>query len=87
MVAGEKKELGKVSVGNIITDDMKKKARWAKMRKELLADGFTEKEVDEMLGGGGFSKLAGKVRRMLKASKRRGKRRTKKQLLRDVLDL
>ena len=86
MVAGEKKEYGKLSVGNIITEDMKKQAYKVKRRKELREDGLTEKEIDEMLGGG-FSNLAGKVRRMLKASKRRGKRRTKKQLLRDVLDL
>jgi hypothetical protein len=48
--------------------------------------GFTDKDIAEILSGGGLSNAA-KVRRMLKATKRKGKRRTKKQLLQDVLDL
>ena len=86
MRAGEKKELHKISVGNILSESEKKKGGEDKARKELKKAGFSEKEIDEILGGGGLS-TAAKVRKLLKASKRRGKRRTKKQLLQDVLDL
>ena len=83
--AGEKKDLSKVSVGNIIVKKTKsaaeKKAKQDKEIKDLRAMGFTEKEIEEAYGtkGGSFAK------KLLKASKRKGKRRTKKQLLRDVL--
>ena len=89
MMPGEKKELHKISVGNIFgaADKQKKHdAEMVKWRKELKDEGLTEKEIDKILGGGGFS-LAAKVRKGLKASKRKGKRRTKRQLLQDVLDL
>ena len=91
MVAGEKKEYGKISVGNIHAPseaETKKKheAQEASFRASLKKDGMTDAQIDKILSGGG-SKLAAKVRKMLKASKRRGKRRTKKQLLQDVLDL
>jgi len=89
MKAGEKKELEKISVGNILGEEDKQKAYDADMikwRKELKKDGFTDKEIDEAMSGGRLS-LAAKVRKLLKSSKRRGKRRTKKQLLQDVLDL
>ena len=85
MMPGEKKS-SNISVGNIIAptkvDEEKEKAMYEELRKM----GMSDKEIKDALGGG-FSSLAGKVRRMLKASKRRGKRRTKKQLLQDVLDL
>ena len=89
MKAGEKKELTKISVGNILGEEDKQKAydadtiEWRKKMKKL---GLTDKEIDEAFSGGRLS-LAAKVRKLLKASKRRGKRRTKKQLLQDVLDL
>ena len=85
MQAGEKKDLSKVSVGNIIVKKTKsaaeKKAKQDKEIKDLRAMGFTEKEIEEAYGtkGGSIAK------KLLKASKRKGKRRTKKQLLRDVL--
>ena len=85
MMPGEKKS-SNISGGNIIAptkvDEEKEKAMYEELRKM----GMSDKEIKDALGGG-FSSLAGKVRRMLKASKRRGKRRTKKQLLQDVLDL
>ena len=85
MMPGEKKS-SNISVGNIIAptkvDEEKEKAMYEELRKM----GMSDKEIKDALGGG-FSSLAGKVRRLLKASKRRGKRRTKKQLLQDVLDL
>ena len=92
MVAGEKKEYGKLSVGNIIVPPTGKALKEQHDKSEMLARkqmkdaGFSQEEIDGMFSGGGLS-LAAKVRRRLKASKRRGKRRTKKQLLRDVLDL
>jgi hypothetical protein len=89
MVAGEKKEYGKISVGNIYGAADKKKALSDSMkayRKILEKRGLSKAEIDKMLSGGGSS-IAAKVRKLLKASKRRGKRRTKKQLLQDVLDL
>ena len=89
MVAGEKKEYGKISVGNIYgaADEKKdEEEALANIRKDLKKSGMTDAQIDKILSGGG-SKLAAKVRKMLKASKRRGKRRTKKQLLQDVLDL
>ena len=89
MVAGEKKEYGKISVGNIYGAADKKKALSDSMkayRKILEKRGLSKAEIDKMLSGGG-SRIAAKVRKLLKASKRRGKRRTKKQLLQDVLDL
>ena len=86
MVPGEKKEMQKISVGNIRSEADKKKGGEDKARKEMKKLGFTDKQIDEILSGGG-TKNAAKVRKLLKASKRRGKRRTKRQLLQDVLDL
>jgi len=86
MKAGEKKEMHKISVGNILSEEEKVKGGLEKARKEMRKLGFSDKEIDELLSGGG-SKNAAKVRKLLKASKRRGKRRTKKQLLQDVLDV
>ena len=89
MVAGEKKDYGKVSVGNIQGAADKKKdaeAAEARFRKDLKDEGMTDAQIEKILSGGS-SRLAAKVRKLLKASKRRGKRRTKKQLLQDVLDL
>ena len=85
MLPGEKKS-SKISVGNILGKEERDRDAEAHQRKVMLRMGFTNKEIDDALSGGRLS-LAGKVRRMLKASKRRGKRRTKKQLLQDVLDL
>ena len=83
MKPGEKKDLSKVSVGNIHVPGKKTYEDQWKVMKRM---GFTDEEVKEILSGGGL-KNAAKVRRALKASKRRGKRRTKKKLLQDVLDL
>ena len=83
--AGEKKDLSKVSVGNIIVKKTEsaaeKKKQQEKEFQKLRAMGFSQKEIEEAYGikGGSFAK------KLLKASKRKGKRRTKKQLLRDVL--
>ena len=84
MKPGEKKDLSKISVGNMGYKPPKKS--FAERRKKLKALGFTDEEVDEIFTGGGLANAA-KVRRALKASKRRGKRRTKKQILQDVLDV
>ena len=84
MVPGEKKDLSKISVGNIYP--VGSRAILRKWRKQYRKEGLSEKEIDELLSGGSIA-IAAKVRRLLKASKRRGKRRTKKQLLQDVLDL
>ena len=86
MVPGEKKDLSKISVGNIRTKEEGQKASDANAIKEMKKMGFTDKDIAEILSGGGLSNAA-KVRRMLKATKRKGKRRTKKQLLQDVIDL
>ena len=85
MLPGEQKS-SKISVGNILGKEERDRDAEAHQRKVMLRMGFTNKEIDDALSGGRLS-LAGKVRRMLKASKRRGKRRTKKQLLQDVLEL
>ena len=86
MVPGEKKDLSKISVGNIRTKEEGQKASDANAIKEMKKMGFTDKDIAEILSGGGLSNAA-KVRRMLKATKRKGKRRSKKQLLQDVIDL
>ena len=87
MKPGEKKS-AKVSVGNILDPKSaaSKKEAVERERKLMRGFGFSDKEIDEMLKGGGM-KLSAKVRRTLKATKRRGKRRTKKQILQDVLDV
>ena len=87
MKPGEKKS-AKVSVGNILDPKSaaSKKEAVERERKLMRGFGFSDKEIDEMLKGGSM-KLSAKVRRTLKASKRRGKRRTKKQILQDVLDV
>ena len=88
MMPGEKKS-AKISVGNIVVKNTKvqsKEDSEAAARRVMKGLGMSDAEIDEALSGGRLS-LAGKVRRVLKASKRRGKRRTKKQLLQDVLDL
>jgi hypothetical protein len=86
MVPGEEKDLSKISVGNIRTKEEGQKASDANAIKQMKKMGFTDKDIAEILSGGGLSNAA-KVRRMLKATKRKGKRRTKKQLLQDVIDL
>ena len=49
----------------------------------LAEQGYGE-DIDMVLSGGGLP-MAKKARRLLKANKRSGKRRTKKQLLQDLL--
>ena len=108
MKPGEKKELSKVSVGNIVVQKEEKKAEWeswpflvqtmirrnnkskamVKEIKELREEGYSWKDVREYFKGGslGPTGLRKKVKKRLKASRRGGKRRTKKTLLQDVLD-
>ena len=57
-----------------------------KMFKELLAKGLSEAQIKAVIGDGKPT-LGAKVRKQLKASKRKGKRRTKKQLLQDLIDV
>ena len=56
--------------------------------KELREEGMSWNEVSEYLEGGSFNPigLRKKVKKRLKATRRRGKRRSKKTLLQDVLD-
>ena len=90
MKAGEEKDLSKISVGNILLEQQAptKAADKIELYKSM---GFTAKQIDELMKkkepAGGALKIASQVRKLLKASKRRGKRRTKRQLLQDVLDL
>jgi len=87
MKAGEKVELDKVSVGNIIVEEkVDPGAAYKKMFKELLAKGLSEAQIKAVIGDGKPA-LGAKVRKQLKASKRKGKRRTKKQLLQDLIDV
>ena len=86
MKAGEKKNLAEVLVGNIMTKKQKEDAELQKYIKKWKKEGMTDAEIEALLKGGRMPKAA-KVQRALKASKRKGKRRTKKQLLQDVIDL
>ena len=116
MAAGEKKDLSKVSVGNIMIPSVpvaKKHPDWPKWTRTLLPktvkiieeklkegdDTWSDLEDDYGPIGGSWTtsrrNAAGKpkrksnareVKRRLRATKRRGKRRTKRQLLQDVLD-
>ena len=55
--------------------------------KELKDGGMDWMEIDDYLEGGSFpTGLRRKVKKRLKATRRRGKRRSKKTLLQDVLD-
>lgn len=90
--AGEKKDLSKISVGNIIVAKAKEKSveeEWKVMKdemKELLADGLSQKRINELYKKE-IERLTKLSKKDLDASKRKGKRRTKKQLLQDVLDV
>ena len=90
--AGEKKDLSKISVGNIIVAKAKEKSveeEWKAMKdemKELLADGLSQKRINELYKKE-IERLTKLSKKDLDASKRKGKRRTKKQLLQDVLDV
>ena len=74
----------KVSVGNIVVPKKNPADPLAAERKRLREAGFSEEDINMVLSGGGLP-MAKKARRMLKASKRNGKRRSKKQLLQDLL--
>jgi len=84
MKPGEKPNMSEISVGNIIVP---KKLDIEAERKMFEDMGLSKKEIEELLAMGGALPNAAKVRKYLKATKRRGKRRTKKQLLQDVIDL
>ena len=107
MVAGEKKDLSKISVGNIDVpgSGWKKHPDWPKwtrglpnstvkkIEKELKRDVLDWSDLEDDYGpiGGSWTtskrkRTAKEVKRRLRATKRRGKRRTKRQLLQDVLD-
>ena len=108
MKAGEKKNLSKISVGNIVVPQKAEVTEWDSWPiwaktiirnspnkgkyvieeiRDLRKDGDSWKEIRELLEGGSFpTGLRKKVKKRLKATRRRGKRRSKKTLLQDVLD-
>ena len=110
MKPGEKKDLSKISVGNIVVPKEHKKAEWeswpilvksmirrnkgnriamVKEIKELREEGMSWKEVRDYFKGGSFGPTGLRkknVKKGLQASHRGGTRRSKRLLLRDVLD-
>ena len=114
MRAGEKKDLSRFSVGNIVASKRARKKKgevdmstWPKWAKTVGTDFYDRKSIHQMRRmGESWSDIEGEfeipskkkkrkkgkralleVKRRLKATKRAGKKRTKKDLLQDTLDL
>jgi len=84
MKAGEKEELHKVSVGNIRSGRrVRKLTEKAKenLKQELRELGASDVQLKKLLESAGLAQAN------LRASKRKGKKRSKKEILQDVLDV
>mgnify|MGYP000397945873 CR=1 FL=1 len=84
MKAGEKTEMRKVSVGNIRSGrrarKLSKKAK-ENLEQELRDLGASDVQLKKLLENAGLAQAN------LRASKRRGKKRSRKEILQDVLDV